>query len=233
MYPVDARSAPVQVSFHAVPPNWKIAATLEKSPAGDFAAQNYDGLVDSPVEIGAFEETDFDEGGAHYRIVVDADRGDYDLTKLVPVTKKIVAAETAWMNDRPFRTYLFLCHFPRDSGGGGGMEHAYSTAIEVNAQVLADSPLAFADVTAHEFFHLWNVKRIRPQSMEPVDFTKEQYTTSLWFAEGVTDTVQNLIEIRAGFVDESGYLQRIANEIGSLERRPAHLTQSAEDSSRD
>src|SRR5438477_8077583 len=69
--------------------------------------------------------------------------------------------------------------------------------------------------------------------MEPVDFTKEQYTTSLWFAEGVTDTVQNLIEIRAGFVDESGYLQRIANEIGSLERRPAHLTQSAEDSSRD
>src|SRR5437867_13388020 len=73
MYPVDARSAPVQVSFHAVPPNWKIAATLEKSPAGDFAAQNYDGLVDSPVEISEFEEEDFDEGGAQYRVVVDAE----------------------------------------------------------------------------------------------------------------------------------------------------------------
>ena len=230
MYPVDARSAPVQVSFHAVPPNWKIAATLEKSPAGDFAAQNYDGLVDSPVEIGAFEETDFDEGGAHYRIVVDADRGDYDLTKLVPVTKKIVAAETAWMNDRPFRTYLFLCHFPRDSGGGG-MEHAYSTAIEVNAQVLADNPLAFADVTAHEFFHLWNVKRIRPQSLEPVDYTKENYTSALWFSEGVTNTVEDYILLRAGLLDENQFLHRLAGQIEELEDRPAHLFQSAEESS--
>ncbi len=233
MYPVDARSAPVQVRFHAVPPNWKIATTLEKSPSGDFIAPNYDLLVDSPVEISAFEETDFDEGGAHYRIVVDADRGDYDLGKLVPVTKKIVAAETAWMNDRPFRTYLFLCHFPRDSGGGGGMEHAYSTAIEVNAQVLTDNPLAFADVTAHEFFHLWNVKRIRPQSLEPVDYTKENYTNALWFSEGVTNTVEDYILLRAGLLDENQFLHRLAGQIEELEDRPAHLSQSAEESSLD
>ncbi len=232
MYPVDARSAPVQVRFHAVPPNWKIATTLEKSPSGDFIAPNYDLLVDSPVEISAFEETDFDEGGAHYRIVVDADRGDYDLGKLVPVTKKIVAAETAWMNDRPFRTYLFLCHFPRDSGGGG-MEHAYSTAIEVNAQVLTDNPLAFADVTAHEFFHLWNVKRIRPQSLEPVDYTKENYTNALWFSEGVTNTVEDYILLRAGLLDENQFLHRLAGQIEELEDRPAHLSQSAEESSLD
>ncbi len=232
MYPVDARSAPVQVRFHAVPPNWKIATTLEKSPSGDFIAPNYDLLVDSPVEISAFEEEDFDEGGAHYRIVVDADRGDYDLGKLVPVTKKIVAAETAWMNDRPFGIYLFLCHFPRDSGGGG-MEHAYSTAIEVNAQVLADSPLAFADVTAHEFFHLWSVKRIRPQSLEPVDYSKENYTTALWFSEGVTNTVQDYILLRAGLLDENQYLHRLAGQIEELENRPAHLSQSAEASSLD
>ena len=232
MYPVDARSAPVQVRFHAVPPNWKIATTLEKSPSGDFIAPNYDLLVDSPVEISAFEEEDFDEGGAHYRIVVDADRGDYDLGKLVPVTKKIVAAETAWMNDRPFRTYLFLCHFPRDSGGGG-MEHAYSTAIEVNAQVLTDNPLAFADVTAHEFFHLWNVKRIRPQSLEPVDYTKENYTSALWFSEGVTNTVEDYILLRAGLLDENQFLHRLAGQIEELEDRPAHLSQSAEESSLD
>src|SRR5207248_1747987 len=232
MYPVDARSAPVQVRFHAVPPNCKIATTLEKSPSGDFIAPNYDLLVDSPVEISAFEETDFDEGGAHYRIIVDADRGDYDLGKLVPVTKKIVAAETAWMNDRPFGIYLFLCHFPRDSGGGG-MEHAYSTAIEVNAQVLADSPLAFADVTAHEFFHLWNVKRIRPQSLEPVDYTKENYTSALWFSEGVTNTAQDYILLRAGLLDESRFLQRVAGQIEELEVRPARLAQSVEESSLD
>src|SRR5436305_8624967 len=122
MYPVDQRSAPVQLHFVDVPPNWQIATPLEKSQSGNFTAQNYDRLVDSPVEISAFEEEDFDDGGAHYRVVVDAERGDYDLGTLVPMTKKIVAAETAWMNDRPFRTYLFLCHFPRDSGGGG-MEH--------------------------------------------------------------------------------------------------------------
>jgi predicted metalloprotease with PDZ domain len=232
IYSVDARSAPVQIRFHAVPPNWKTATTLEKSPAGDFTAQNYDCLVDSPVEISAFDEEDFDEGGAHYRIVVDADRGDYDLGKLVPVVKKIVAAETAWMNDRPFGTYLFLCHFPRDSGGGG-MEHAYSTAIEVNARVLADSPLAFADVTAHEFFHLWNVKRIRPQSLEPVDYTKENYTTALWFSEGVTNTVQDYILLRAGLLDENQFLHRLASQIEELEDRPAYLTQSAEESSLD
>src|SRR2546427_11632161 len=144
MYPVDARSAPVQVRFHAVPPNWKIATALEKSPSGDFIAPNYDLLVDSPVEISAFEEEDFDEGGAHYRIVVDADRGDYDLGKLVPVTKKIGAAETAWLNDCPFRTYLFLCHFPRDSGGGG-MQQAYSPAAEANAQELPESLPPLAD----------------------------------------------------------------------------------------
>jgi predicted metalloprotease with PDZ domain len=232
MYPVDAHSAPVQVGFRDVPASWKIGTTLEKSSAGDFTAQNYDRLVDSPVEISAFEEEDFDEGGAHYRVVVDAERGDYDLRKIVPVVKKIVAAATGWMNDRPFSTYLFLCHFPPDSGGGG-MEHAYSTAIEVNAQVLADNPLAFADVTAHEFFHLWNVKRIRPQSLEPVDYSKENYTTALWFSEGVTNTVQDYILQRAGLLGENQFLHRLAGQIEELENRPAHLTQSAEESSLD
>ncbi len=232
VYPVDERSGSVLIGFRDIPTNWKIATTLDQSPAGDFTAQNYDRLVDSPVEISAFEEVHFDEGGVYYRVVVDADRGDYDLGKLVPVTKKIVAAETAWMNDRPFRTYLFLCHFPRASGGGG-MEHAYSTAIEVNAQVLTDNPLAFADVTAHEFFHLWNVKRIRPQSLEPVDYTKENYTSALWFSEGVTNTVEDYILLRAGLLDENQFLHRLAGQIEELEDRPAHLTQSAEESSLD
>ncbi len=66
------------------------------------------------------------------------------------------------------------------------MEHAYSTAIDLSAEMLADNPLSLPDVTAHEFFHLWNVKRIRPQSLEPVDFTREKYCSALWFSEGVT-----------------------------------------------
>ncbi|HTR65279.1 MAG TPA: PDZ domain-containing protein [Terriglobales bacterium] len=232
MYPVDQRTSPVQVTFADVPSGWKIATMLATAGMGDFTAESYDQLVDSPVEIGSFQESDFDDGGGHYRVVVDADRSDYDMQKLTAMVRRIVAAATTWMNDRPFQTYLFLYHFPR-TPGGGGMEHAYCTAIDVNARTVAEDPLQLEGVTAHEFFHVWNVKRIRPQSLEPVDYTRENYTPSLWFSEGFTSTVEDLILLRAGLLDEKQYLARLASQIGELEHRPAHLTQSAEESSLD
>jgi predicted metalloprotease with PDZ domain len=251
MYPVDLRASPMQVSFADVPSGWKYATSLGactgpetgaanfaapgqvRTPAPPcFAADNYDRLVDAPVEVSAFQEADFDEGGGHYRVVVDADPSDYNLQKIVPTVRRLVRAATQWMDDRPFDTYLFVYHFPHGERGGG-MEHAYSTAIDVEAQALASNPEALAEVTAHEFFHLWNVKRIRPQSLEPVDYTKENYTRALWFSEGVTSTVQDYILLRAGVIDERRYLQRLAQQIASLEARPAHLTQSAEESSLD
>ncbi|MBZ5720481.1 MAG: hypothetical protein LAO03_08870 [Acidobacteriia bacterium] len=237
MYPVDLRDAPIRVQVTDVPSGWKLATALEASrtaapPGWEWTAPNYDRLVDSPVEAGDFEEKDFDQGGGRYRVVVDADRADYDLQKIVSMVQRIVAAETDWMNDRPFDSYLFIYHFPRESSFGG-MEHAYSTAIDLNAQTLADNPQQLADVTAHEFFHLWNVKRIRPQSLEPVDYTKENYTDALWFSEGVTNTVQDYALLHAGLLDDLQYLNRLAGQIGTLESRPAHRTQSAEESSLD
>ena len=113
------------------------------------------------------------------------------------------------------------------------MEHAYSTAIEVAAQALQDDPLSLPGVTAHEFFHLWNVKRIRPQSLEPRDLSKENFTTTLWFSEGFTNTVGQYSLLRAGIIDEPQFLAHLAGAIGELERRPAHLTQSAEEASLD
>ena len=145
---------------------------------------------------------------------------------------KIVAAATTWMEDRPFDTYMFLYHFPRGPAGGG-MEHSYSTAIDVSADVLSHSPEVLSSVTAHEFFHLWNVKRIRPQTLEPVDYTKENYTRALWFSEGCTSTAADFIQLRGGLLDEPHFEQQLAAGIAELERRPAHLTQSAEDSSLD
>lgn len=231
MYTVDARASSIRLKFTGIPPTWKIATALPEQ-AGEYLAENYDRMVDSPVEIGEFQETDIDEGGGHYRIVIDANSTDYNLQKLVPQVRGIAAAETAWMNDRPFETYLFIYHFPR-AGGGGGMEHAYGTAIDVNAQRLTDDPLAFAEVTAHEFFHLWNVKRIRPQSLEPIDYSKENYTTSLWFSEGFTDTVQNYALLRAGLLNEQQYLAKLAATFTEIGSSPSHLTQSVEESSRD
>ena len=229
MYAMENRGSRVSLIFQDLPAGWKIATSLGNAE-GIYSADNYDRLVDSPIEIGKFEESDFEQGGARYRVIVDADGADYDMQKLLPVVRRIVAAETDWMQDRPFSEYVFIYHFPKEPGGGG-MEHAYSTAIDVNAQVLAENPGAFADVTAHEFFHLWNVKRIRPQSLEPVDYTKENYSNALWFSEGVTDTVEDYILLRAGLLTEPEYLVRLGSHIDAFERRPAHLTQSAEESS--
>lgn len=231
MYPVDARAAPLSIRFSHVPAQWRIATPL-KAEANSFVADNYDRAVDSPVEIGVFQESDFDEAGGHFRVIVDADAADYDMAKIVGQLHKIVDAATTWMSDRPFDSYMFLYHFPRGPAGGG-MEHAYSTAIELNADVIKQDSGALASVTAHEFFHLWNVKRIRPQTLEPVDYTKENLTRALWFSEGVTSTAEGIIELRAGLLDEKQYLDSLGEEITELERRPAHLTQSAEDSSLD
>ena len=232
MYPVDARNGPMAVRFSNVPDEWHVATPLTPMPEGGFGAESYDRLVDSPVEIGMFKESDFDEGGGYYRVIVDAESGDYDMEKIAAMLHKIVSAATGWMNDRPFDSYMFLYHFPRGPGGGG-MEHAYSTAISLNAEVLARAPDVLASVTAHEFFHLWNVKRIRPQTLEPADYTKENYTRALWFSEGCTSTAADIIELRGGLLDERRFEQDLASGIGELERRPAHRTQSAEESSLD
>ena len=134
--------------------------------------------------------------------------------------------------DRPYDEYTFLYHLPQGPGGGG-MEHAYGTAIEVSANRLRESLLPLASVSAHEFFHLWNVKRIRPQSLEPIDYQRENDTRALWFSEGVTSTVADMLLVRAGLIDERAYLQGVSDEITELQRRPAHRWQSAEESSLD
>jgi len=231
MYAADSRNAPLALHFSHVPAGWRIATPL---PVTDdtYHADNYDRLVDSPVEIGVFQESGFDEAGGHFRVIVDADPADYDSGKIIANLHNIVAAATSWMNDRPFDTYTFFYHFPRGPAGGG-MEHAYSTAIDLNAATIQRSLYPLNAVTAHEFFHLWNVKRIRPRTLEPVDYTKENFTRALWFSEGVTSTAEEFIQLRAGLIEENQFLNHLGEQISELESRPAHLTQSAEESSLD
>ncbi len=231
MYPVDARGTPFAVRVDRLQPDWHIASSLPLD-TGFYRAENYDRLVDSPFEISNFQESDFEEAGGHYRVIFDAEPGDYDSEKMISNLHKIVAAATSWMYDRPFDTYTFFYHFPHGPAGGG-MEHAYSTTIELNAGTLTRSLYPFNAVTAHEFFHLWNVKRIRPRTLEPVDYTHENFTRALWFSEGVTSTAEDFIQLRAGLIDEKGFLSHLGQQISELENRPAHLTQSAEESSLD
>jgi predicted metalloprotease with PDZ domain len=231
MYPVDSRNSSFAVRFAQVPREWQIATPLEFKD-GAYRAENYDRLVDSPVEISNFRQSNFDASGAHFRVVFDADPADYSADKIIADLHKIVSAAITWMNDRPFDSYTFFYHFPHGPSGGG-MEHAYSTAIEISAESLKQNLYPLYAVSAHEFFHLWNVKRIRPQTLEPIDYTKENYTRALWFSEGVTSTVENIIELRAGLIEEKQYLHNLSEQITDLERGPAHLTQSAENSSLD
>ena len=227
MYIPDRRSEDATVEFEDVPASWRAAAEL---PAGStpnsFSASSYDTLVDAPVEIGKFEEFGFDEGGAHFRVVVDAK--DWRRDRLEDSLRHITSYELKLMGGAPFHEYTFFFHVgPYPEAGGGGMEHANCTAIG------AGSVEGASAIAAHEFFHVWNVKRIRPQTLEPVDFTKEQYTRALWFAEGVTSTYAAYTLERSGLWPKEKFYADLASQISELDSRPARLWQSVEESSLD
>ena len=227
MYLPTRRAEDAQVQFDDVPEGWRIAAEL---PAGaqpnSFTAASYDKLVDAPAEAGKFAEFGFDEAGAHFRVIVDGN--DWHREKLESILQDITKYEIHLMGGAPFSRYTFFYHFgPYPEVGGGGMEHSNCTAISTQ------SGDAAASVTAHEFFHAWNVKRIRPQTLEPVDYTKEMYTRALWFAEGVTSTYGSYALERTGLWTKDQFYADLAGQIGELDSRPAHHWQSVEESSLD
>ena len=239
MYAPSLRSEPVSLRLLDVPATWGLrdlnvlgAADPGKVEQLVGVAHSYDELADSPAEIGTFRESVFHQAGATYHVVVDGNPADYDMAKLDEILGRITHAAVDWMQDRPYDEYTFLYHLPRGPGAGG-MEHSYGAAIEVSANRLRGSLLPLAGLSAHEFFHLWNVKRIRPQSLEPIDYQREMDTRALWFSEGVTSTVGNILLARAGLIDERMYLQGVSEQITELQRRPAHRWQSAEESSLD
>jgi predicted metalloprotease with PDZ domain len=230
LYADDQRNVPVQVEFHGIPANWKIATPL-RATGTTYQAGTYDQLVDSPVEIGTFSEAEFNGSCGKYRVTLDGENAEAILKSIVPRIERIVDGASKWMNDCPFQEYLFIYHVSDLSDGG--MEHAFGTAISLPASDFEKDLDRFTAITTHEFFHLWNVKRIRPQSLEPVDYTKENYTSALWFSEGVDTTAAEYIELRAGLLDEPHYLAQLGQGISELEDRPAHTAQSAEQSSLD
>ena len=237
MYSPQLRSQHVSIRLLDVPATWELrdlhvlgSASPGKVDSAVGIAKDYDELADSPAEVGAFQQSSFQQDGATYHVVVDGTPVDFDMSKVDELLARITHAAVDWMQDRPYDEYTFLYHFPHGPAGGG-MEHAYGTAIDLNAEQLHNNLTPLAGVSAHEFFHLWNVKRIRPQSLEPIDYQHEMDTRALWFSEGVTSTVGDLLLARAGIIGERDYLQRVSDEITELERRPANHWQSVEDSS--
>jgi predicted metalloprotease with PDZ domain len=210
--------------------NWRAAGPLsEHAEYGQnhsliFQARGYDELIDSPIEAGTFDQ--FDVPGISPRVSVVVHGKEWSKKKIEEVLKRICEYEMKLMGGAPFEHYTFILHVGKGAGGGG-MEHANSTAIGI------PSDEYLAGVAAHEFFHLWNVKRIRPATLEPVDFTKEQYTRALWFAEGVTSTYGAYTLVRSGIWNKERFYADLGEQISELESRPANKWQSAEQSSLD
>ena len=231
LYAPERRAERSVISLLDVPLGWKLASSTTAAVLGsgpdrviNLTAPSYDALADGPIEASNFEEFFLHDVSPQVRVVIHGD--SYKKHEVENALRKIVQYEVRLMEGAPYENYTFLFHIGK-TAGGGGMEHANSTAISV------PSAAYLPNVSAHEFFHLWNVKRIRPASLEPVDYTQEMYTRALWFAEGVTNTYGSYTLVRSGLWNKQEFYQDLSAQITELETRPAEQWQSAEQSSLD
>lgn len=233
LYVPNRRAEAVSLLVHDMPKDWEIATALDhaRTQSGTNVAHlissaTYDAFTDGPIEAGTFKVFEV-EGGAH-PIAVAVHGDNWKQADVDETLRKLFTYEVSLMGGAPYPHYLFIFHIGKAAqGSGGGMEHSNGTAISVG------SGTQVAGVSAHEFFHLWNVKRIRPASLEPVDYTKEQYTRALWFAEGVTSTYGSYTLVRSGIWSKQEFYDDLGRQINELESRPANRWQSAEQSSLD
>ena len=214
------------------PSGWKIATGLPPvaGQPNTFRAENFDILYDSPFEVSDFKEIKFVVRGVPHRIVIDGE-GNYDPERMKADVQKIVEAETGMFGVIPYHDYTFILHLR--ANGGGGLEHLNSTALGFSRFRFGTERgwPSFYGLVAHEFFHLWNVKRIRPDALGPFDYTKENYTRNLWVAEGITSYYGDLMVRRAGLISDKDYLEELARRIQNFQNTPGHLQMSAEDAS--
>lgn len=233
MYVPDRRTEAVQLDMADVPLEWQadgaslqILEQMGRARNFEFGAANYDELADAPIEAGRFERFDVPGLDPPVRAVIHGD--DWRKKRVEDDLRRICAYEVKLMEGAPYPHYTFFVHFGKAAtGAGGGMEHTNSTAISVR------SDEDFDNVAAHEFFHLWNVKRIHPVTLDPIDYTQEQYTRALWFAEGVTNTYASYTLVRTGLWSKAQFYEDLGEQISELEGRAANRWQSAEQSSLD
>jgi len=247
---VDAhQSAPCRLRLE--PPShaddWRVATTLPRAGArpwgfGDYEAADYDELIDHPVEMGRFEVAGFDAGGARHEIVVTGQH-DGDLARFARDLQPICAAQARLFEPRggraPIERYLFLLTLVGD--GYGGLEHRASTALIANRHDMPRHGLAAPDegyrrllgLASHEYFHTWNVKRIKPAAFAPYQLDAESHTRLLWVFEGFTSYYDDLMLRRAGTIDHAAYLDLVGDTLSRVLAGTGRKLQSVADSSFD
>jgi predicted metalloprotease with PDZ domain len=217
------------------PAGWKVINGRSTRPEQtEFGFPNYDELIDTPTEVAPdFTVQTFEVGGKLYRVVVHSfgdEGGRRD--ELVKAVEQVVRAEVATVEPPEFEQYTFLFHFDPTARRGDGMEHLNSTQI-VETGPLSDREVLRGAIgaAAHEFFHVWNVKRLRPAGLGPWDFTRPVVTQGLWIAEGFTNYYGKLSLRRAGLWDDDALLKSYAGTIGYVETLPGSRLTSAVESS--
>lgn len=197
-----------------------------------YKASDFDILFDSPIEVGNQDVFEFTASGVRHEVAMYGG-GNYDKEKLKVDMAKIVEQETAVYGENPNKYYLFIVHnFAR---GGGGLEHLNSTTLGASRDAYKTEKgyKGFLSLVAHEYHHLWNVKRLRPVALGPFDYDNENYTTNLWVAEGFTSYYENKYILRAGFDDANGFVNGLAGGIATVLNTPGAKVQSASASSYD
>ena len=250
---------PHGIELVALPEGWRVATALapvqvDAAGRGTYRAADYDELVDHPVELGRFWRGAFTAAGVPHEFVVAGALPDFDGDRLLADTARICEAQIAFWHGAgagaakpPFGRYLFMLNAVED--GHGGLEHRASTALIAARRDLPRREVGVATGTekaepsdgyvntlglvSHEYFHAWNVKRLRPREFERYDYTRENYTELLWFFEGFTSYYDELFLRRSGLIDESRYLKLMARTATSVAATPGRLAQSVAQASFD
>lgn len=248
---VHGREAePQRMELKGLPKGWKVATALPalKTDArgqGSYEAADYDELVDHPVELGDFWRGEFKAAGVTHEFVVAGALPDFDGDRLLADARRICeAAIEFWHgNKKPFfKRYVFMLNAVDD--GYGGLEHRASTALIAarrdlpqrgrrDGRDLSDGYVTLLGLISHEYFHTWNVKRLRPAEFARYDYTQENYTELLWFFEGFTSYYDDLLLLRAGLIDETRYLKLVAKTLSGVLGLPGRRVQSVAQASFD
>ncbi|BAY67950.1 M61 family metallopeptidase [Anabaena sp. FACHB-709] len=225
---------PICVTVIPPYPQWRVTTPLPTigEQSNTFYAADFDTLVDSPFEIGEHQLYHFEVLGKPHELAIWG-QGNCQVQQLIRDTQKIIQIEAQMFGGLPYERYVFLLHLFAQAYGGLEHKNSCSLIYQRFGFRSQDKYERFIQLLAHEFFHLWNVKRIRPQALEVFNYDQENYTPSLWFCEGTTSYYDLLIPLRAGIYDAKTYLNYWSKEISRLITTPGRKVQPLSESSFD